>query len=322
MAEDKTPFALATVQVDEDNLKGLEPRKSEQIRQIFGPMAEAVQAFEDDFSAIMAEAKAGPVSKDLAARAKRLRLDIAKVRIGAEKARKALKQEYLLAGRAIDGTNNVLKWAINQTEEALLAIEEHEARAEAARVAALQEERAEALAPYVDDLEGRNLGGMDADVWEAYLESCQRKHAERQEAERAAEEKRRADEAARLHAEARLRAAAGLYDFLPEDVRDDLPGMEQAAFDAAIESAKVAKEAEANRVAKLERAARQKAPSPAPAPVVPEGADELTTVLAWVDSFEIPDAPDSKVATRIADKFADFRTWARKVARHELEGGE
>jgi hypothetical protein len=169
-------------------LAEVEPTKADQIRATFGPMADMLDEFEADFVAIREEAGEG-VTPELSKRAKRLRLDIAKVRIEAEKLRKAMKHEYLLAGRAIDGTNNVLKWAVSQKEEALEAIEKHAERMEAERIAAVRAEREPLLAPYVEDTAGYDLGNMGDDVWAALLGTKKQAAADAIAAEKAAKKR-------------------------------------------------------------------------------------------------------------------------------------
>ncbi len=72
-----------------------------------------LESFEEAFNQIMAE----EVTEELCGRAKRLRLDISKIRVSADKARKAQKEEYLRAGNAIQGVFNILKFAVTDKEE-------------------------------------------------------------------------------------------------------------------------------------------------------------------------------------------------------------
>lgn len=280
----------AVVSLDTPELGTLPPSKAEQIRATFVPMADMLDEFEGDFRAIMEEAQdEEDVTPELSARARRLRLDIAKVRIAAEKARKAIKEEYLLASRAIDGTSNILKWAISQKEEALEAIEKIEERREAERLEWLQQERVALLAPYVEDADERDLSGMDEDVWGAYLGTKKQAHEDRIAAEKKAEAER--IEAERVDALERARHAefAPVYDFVDTDTYRSAGTLSDEEFAAALSAAKEAKaahDAEQERIrAENERLANERAEAEAKAKAEREAAekarqDELARIEA------------------------------------------
>ena len=124
-------------------------------------------------------------------RAKRLRLDIAKVRIETDKLRKAQKEEFLRAGKAIDGVSNILKWAVVEKENKLKEIEEFFERQEQARIDALQVERVAKISKYIDDAEDRNLGSMNEDVWRAFYSQKKQAYKDQIEAEREAKKKQK-----------------------------------------------------------------------------------------------------------------------------------
>lgn len=326
---------------NEEHLALLPPSKAEQIRATFLPMAEQVQAFEDEYNAVMQEA-AAEVTPDVSKRARRLRLDIAKVRVNAEKARKALKEEYLRAGQAIDGTNNILKWAISQKEESLLAIEQHAERMEEERLGALHAERCELLAPYVEDLPDTNFGTMEDDVWEAYLSAKKRQHEDRLEAERVAVAERAERERIETLRTERGRKVGPVFDFFQQAEGEDLGTLADDDFDARLEAATTAKtaheaeqkriraenerlareaaarkaeldrieaqrKAEADRIAEAEAAERERAEAAAKAPI-------KARLTAWVDTFSLPDLPgdDHPTAAEIRKKHAAFQKWAHE----------
>jgi len=243
-----TTTAIATVSLDAEELRALPASRAEQIRAVFLPMAARVEAFEDAYNKIMVEA-AEAVTPEVSQRARRLRLDIARVRIDAENARKSAKEEYLRASQAIDGVNGVLKWAIVEKEKALESIEKHAERMEEERRAALHAERADALLRYVDEIPNLDFSAMDDEVWAAYLSTKQRDHATLLEAERAAEEKRIAEAEANARSIARSHRVAPVFDFFPGDL--DLGTLPDDEFDALLSTAteaKAAHEAEQERV--------------------------------------------------------------------------
>ena len=73
--------------------------------------------------------------------ARESRLALKEIRVAAEKKRKEAKEDSLRKGKAIDGFANILKAAIEPIESYLEDQEKFAERAEAARIAAFQEER-------------------------------------------------------------------------------------------------------------------------------------------------------------------------------------
>lgn len=325
--------------LDAEELRAIPLSRAEQIRAVFLPMAERVQAFEDAYNEIMAEA-AEAVTKDVSQRARRLRLDIAKVRQDAETARKSAKEEYLRASQAIDGTNRVLRWAIEAKEEALLAIEQHEQRMEEERLAALHAERLEAIAPYMEDTTGIDFSQMADDVWEAYLTTKKRNHEDRIAAEAEAEAARVAAAERQARYIARQARVAPVYGFFPQDL--DYTDLTDEAFDAELQKATEAKtahdmeqeavrreaarlaaenariEAERNALEKAE-ADRLAAEQVERARLAIEAAETAAAPIrarlnAWVESFTLPElaGDDHPTAAEIRAKHEAFKRWARE----------
>ena len=116
-------------------------------------------------------------------KARRVRLEIAKIRTSAEKERKRQKAEHVLVGKAIDGVNNILKMAISKKEEKLKDIENHFENMEKERLEKLQSDRAEKLSTYVDNAEDMKLSEMDDDVWDIILAKKKSDYEDRKEAE-------------------------------------------------------------------------------------------------------------------------------------------
>lgn len=231
-----------------DELSAVEPSKADMIRVTFTAMADTLKGFEGQYNALKAEA-ATEITPDVTTRARRLRLDISKVRIETEKARKQQKEEYLIAGRAVDGVANVLKFGVSKIEAELKDIEEHFERIEAARLNALQSDRAAALAPYADPT-GRDLSGMPDDVWEAYLSTKRKDHEDRIEAERIAEE-------ARIEAERRAEEERIAKEKAAAEERERLRAENERLQKEAQERERLAK-VEAEKRDKAEAAERQK----------------------------------------------------------------
>jgi len=178
------------VKLEIPELEDIEKSKAKQIRATFQPMADMLERFEEDYNLIIQEADK-EVTEDLTLHARQLRLSIAKVRIETEKMRKFQKEDYLRAGRAIDGVSNILKWAVIDKEKKLSEIENYFELQEKRRIEELQKKRAAELEKYVDVLgQNVNLSNMEEDVWLAYLETKKRKYYERIEEEKRIERER------------------------------------------------------------------------------------------------------------------------------------
>jgi hypothetical protein len=173
----------------QDELKGIEELSAKQIRATFDPMTAMLDKFEDAYEEIMKLDKEDP---ETAKRAKRLRLDIAKIRNDAEKERVKLKAESLRTGKAIDGVNAILKKAIVGKENNLKEIETFQERKEAEAKEVLKNSRIEALAEFGIDGNSLNLGEMQDDVWTIYLNGKKAEQEAQKEAERKAKEEREA----------------------------------------------------------------------------------------------------------------------------------
>lgn len=190
--------------IDAPELNGVEKSKAEQIKATFEPMAKMLAEFEQEYNNVIAEASKN-ITSDVTKNAKRLRLDIAKVRIEAEKARKEQKEEYLRAGKAIDGVSNILKWAVTEKENKLKEIELYFENLEKQRLIDLQNTRAKLISKYLDDAHERDLSSMDEDVWNAYFESKKKAFEDKIEAEKKAEQERIAREKAEAEERERVR---------------------------------------------------------------------------------------------------------------------
>lgn len=185
-------------------LEKIEPSKAAQIKKTFLSMSEMLEAFEREYNDLIERANKG-ITPQIINEAKRLRLDIAQVRIKTDEVRKDEKNQYLIAGRAIDGVANILKWAVSEKEANLKKIELTLIRLEAEKRKQLQEKREKNISKYLEDAHERDLSSMDEDVWKAYLIAKKQAYLDRIEAEKKAEkdriEKEKAEKAERLRIE-------------------------------------------------------------------------------------------------------------------------
>jgi len=189
-----------------EELELLEPSKADSIKKTFEPMVSLIKGFEEEFNEIILEGKT-EITDSLTFSARELRIKISKVRINTEKVRVAQKQEYLRAGKAIDGVANIVKWAVTDKEEKLKDIEDHFERVEKERLTSLQFKRWDELKKYLpEDSYEKDLSSMDDDVWNAYLNQKKQDHLDLVQAQKQAELNRIAAE--KEAEEARLKMIA------------------------------------------------------------------------------------------------------------------
>jgi len=170
-----------------DELELIETSKAESIRKTFEPMVALIKGFEGEFDEVIAESQV-EVTDSLTDLARDLRIKISKVRINTEKVRKSQKEEFLRAGKAIDGVANIIKWAVADKEEKLKDIEDHFERIEKQRLTDLQFKRWDELKKYLpEDFYEKDLSSMDDDVWNAYLSQKKQDHLDLSGAKKQAE---------------------------------------------------------------------------------------------------------------------------------------
>ena len=192
------------IKLETPELQSIEKSKAQQIRETFEPMVEMLEGFEKAFTEVVNESQK-EVTPDLTAKAKRLRIDISKVRIQTGKLKDEGKAEYLRAERAIQAVHNIIVWAVTDKEEKLKEIEKHFEIQEQKRLEKLQADRAEKLSKYVEDADERDLASMDEDVWKAYYSTKKQEHEDRIAAEKKAEAERKAREKAEAEERERIR---------------------------------------------------------------------------------------------------------------------
>ena len=246
-------------------------------------------------------------------KAREVRLALKRVRTDAEKTRKAMKEDSLRAGRAIDGMNNILLLAIEPVEKVLEEQEKFAERAEAARKAKLGQERADQLralgsnpAQYI------GLADMGEEQWRACLHGAKTAKEEREKAEAEAARQRevQAQEAEKLREEnARLRREQEAKDAAARKDREAIEAKARAEREAAEAVArqereareKLEREAAAKRADEAKKAAAE-AEAKRRAELAPD-ADKLRALAKLVRSIEMP-AVCSAEAGKYLDRFA------------------
>jgi hypothetical protein len=202
--------------------------------------------------------------------ARETRLALREIRINAEKKRKALKEDSLRKGKAIDGIYNMLAFAVEPLEKHLLEQEQFIQRLEEQRKAKLKEAREAELIPLGVDVSLYQLGEMDDATFGQLLETNRLAFAARQEAARKAEQER--IERERIEAEERAkREAAAAAERERLRIENERLAREKAE---AEEKARAERERlEAERRAELERIEKERQAAEAKARAEREAAE-------------------------------------------------
>lgn len=148
--------------------------------------------------------------------AREARLALKDIRVEADKKRKALKEDSLRYGKAVQGVYNVIEYLIVPIEKHLEDQEKFAERLEEKRKAELKEQRDAELQPYLEFVPYQvDTGTLTDAAWNTLLNGAKLQHnakieAElKAEAERVAREKAEAEERERIKAEnERLKAEA------------------------------------------------------------------------------------------------------------------
>lgn len=175
---------------------------------------------------------------ETAIKARELRILIKNNRTkGFENWHKVNKEFFLRGGQFVDALKNKEVAENKRMEEALESIEKHQERLEAERLAKLNKERIDLVYPYLEDVTGLNLSGMEEDVFDAYLTAKKTAYESKIESERKAEEERiESERKEKLH-QTRLFKTSRLADFIPEYDSIDFSEMEDSDFISVVNNA-------------------------------------------------------------------------------------
>lgn len=280
-----------------------------------------------------------PITEENLQTFKELRLKIVKNRTqGFESWHKTNKAFYLAGGRFVDAIKNKEVLENEQMEAKLLEAEKFFENQEKERLLALKKEREALLQPFVDSLPN-DLESLDQDVFDSFLETKKKQHAEKIEAERLeaeriekerierekeieaqrlenlrlkaeAEAREKAIEKERAEAEAKQKAIQEEADKKAREEKakqDAILKAEQevkAKLEAELQAKKDAEiKAENDRIAK-EKAEKLEAEKLAKAPIKKQ-------LYVWVESFEIPAVVvDNETSKEIIAKFEAFKKWS------------
>jgi hypothetical protein len=250
--------------------EGLAPQTVSLITEGFGQFYQRADELRTKAASIVVTS---PEDKDAIRDAREYRLALKNIRVGADKTRKAMKEDSLRLGRAIDGAYNMLEHAIKPLETYLEDQEKIAERLEAERLQNLRETRLAALkeadpdhipsgdvAAYFDAHFEKVLG----DVRD--LRKLRQEWEQREEQERIERERKEAEERERIRLEnERLKAEAAAREAEMQAERERvakeraLAEAKAAAERRALEEAACKEREAAEAKAKAEAAARAKA---------------------------------------------------------------
>jgi hypothetical protein len=171
---------------------GLTDETAYNISSQFKPMLDKMVELEKEYNEVVQM----PIeSEETSKAAKQLRMKYVKVRTGTTEIHKQQKAFFLNGGRFVDGWKNAQIFAAQGKEDALERIEKHCEIVEKERQEKLHSVRFNELMPYIDaatidSTNFPNFGDMDEDVWQAYLTAKKSAYNDRIEAERKAHEER------------------------------------------------------------------------------------------------------------------------------------
>jgi len=131
--------------------KGLEELKAKEIKDLFQPMLSKMVELEEQANEVFARKQSKKRSTD----AKKLRMQLVKVRTGTAKIHKGAKAYHLLATRALDGFKSSQAFAGHNLEDKLKQIEDHDKIQEEQRL--LEVERQDKAANEAKDQEIADL---------------------------------------------------------------------------------------------------------------------------------------------------------------------
>lgn len=318
------PESRESIALTIPNAEALPPSMLTNIREGFQDAFAQAESWREKALAIKVTSLA---DKEAMKQAREMRLALKTIRVDAEKKRKALKEDALVMGRAIDGVNNLLLAAIQPLERHLEEQEKFAERlAEQERQRRLSE-RTEALQLYIEA--GQAVPALDVmtdDQFAKYLDDAKLLHtakieaAKKAEAERIAREQAEAAERERLRIEnERLRAEAIAAEAKAKAEREAaerelarIKAEQEAAAKAErearekVERELAAKKAEEEAKAKAEAAAAKKA---AAAP----DKTKLRTIAATVRGIQFPTVSTPEAAAVLADIAAKRESFAKWI---------
>jgi len=168
--------------------------KVEELKKPFAPLADQYKEYIPDIEKVLAEKT---IDESLVKKAKRLKLDIAKIRTATWKVKTVEKEWVLQVWNAIQKCHNIIVDVIVDQEEKLNKIVKHFENIEIERKKMLRIERINLLKDYeVENLEELNLWDMEESVFDSFKTWCIKSFEDKKALEKKQDEDRKAKEEA------------------------------------------------------------------------------------------------------------------------------
>jgi len=235
-------------------LQIIEKSKAEKIKQTFEPMVKMFEIFEKNYNEVI-KLSEKEITNEVTSKAKRLRIDIGKVRIETGKLKDKQKEYIKLEDKAIMGVHNIIIWAVKEKEDKLKEIEKHFEIQEQKRLEKLQNDRAEKLSKYVEDAFERDLAKFTDEEWTLYFSAKKKMYEDEQAAIKQAEKESIAKEKAKKEEQERIKKENARLK--KEREERDLQLKLEAEKRAKIEAERIAKEKKEKEI-REEKARKEK----------------------------------------------------------------
>lgn len=267
---------------------GLEKEKTNEIAVQFQPFLDKFQDVRIEFEEIMTIPD-DQITEEIAAKARRIRLDTVKIRTGSDGVLKGVKEIFSEKVRIIDQNRRDIKEQLSSMEATLNEREKYFENLEKERLEGIQNERMEILKEYEVDGLYMDLSGMPEDVWENYLSGVKLNYEAKKEEERKAEEERLERERIENLNKERKEVLYKLWMFVPEDKKGlNFGELEEKEYNKLVgdaESAKIAYVKEQEELKK--KADKLKAEQEAKSLLLQKRHGELSEYMNYGDPVDI-----------------------------------
>ncbi len=227
----------AELQIIDSSEFGIEPKKAKEITSGLTTILSERKVLEESYVEVLKL----EVTPENLPQFKALRIKIRDNRTkGIEAWHKVNKDFYLKGGQFVDAIKRKEALVNEQMEEKLLEAEKYFENLEKERLIKLNNDRKEAIKPYVEDLGPIDFSNMPDDVWTPYFESKKKAYedkieSDRLEAERLETERIEKEKSVKLHNE-RKELLIEVWNFVPLDKRDiDFSTLTEEEFNERLE---------------------------------------------------------------------------------------
>lgn len=231
---------------------GLETETSVNIKEKFLPFFEQAKEWEKKAKALVVTSVD---QKDEMRAARDARLTLKNIRVDADKTRKALKEDSLRYGKAVQGVYNVIEFLISPIEKHLEEQEKFAEREEEKRINNLRIERQEEAQPFYEFIPANlDFGFMSDGDYSKLLEGAKLQKAAQEKAKQEAEQERLRLLEVENRRWARSEELRPYFDFFPSDFGSvklgEISDEEFALIKTDLHTKKVNHEQEQDRIRK------------------------------------------------------------------------